>query len=124
MAVGILVFDGYVWAMADHLTPIVASADIAAPDKLSNILATAGDGIVKLTWDREAETAGYMVRYRQGTNYDARIAYETVAVTGGDVTTVTLKGFENGALYEFGVASFDWVGNQSSFTVIEQTPVA
>lgn len=122
VTIGNLDFAGYVWANADHLTPVVASADIAAPSKPNNLLATAGDGTIKLTWDRVAETAGYTVRYRQATN-DDRKAYQTVYVNGGDVTTVTLKGFENGVLYEFGVAGIDWVGNEGKFAVVEQTPV-
>ncbi len=116
-------FAGYVWAKADHLTPLVMSADIAAPDRPTSFFATAGDGLVKLRWDRMADTAGYLIRYRQGTNDDT-VTYQTVVVNGGDVTTATLKGFENGVLFEFGVASLDWVGNQSHFAVVEQTPVA
>lgn len=122
VTIGTLDFAGYVWAKADHLTPVVASADIAAPNKPGNFLATAGDGLVKLRWDRASETAGYMVRYRQATNDDT-LAYQKVWINGGDVTTATLKGFENGVLYEFGVAGQDWVGNLGHYAVVEQTPV-
>lgn len=121
--IGNLDFAGYVWARADHLTPIIMSADIAAPSKPGNFFATAGDGRVVLHWDRVSDTAGYQLRFRQATNDDTT-AYQTVFVNGGDVTSATLKGFENGVLYEFGVASVDWVGNKSHSAVVEQTPVA
>ncbi|MBI4185462.1 fibronectin type III domain-containing protein [Candidatus Berkelbacteria bacterium] len=122
VTVGSLRFAGYVWAMADHLTPIVASADIAAPSVPSHFVATAGDSRVSLTWNRVSDTAGYLLRYREATNTD-RTAYQTLVVSGGDVTSAILKGFENGVLVEFGVSSLDWVGNQSDFSSIEQTPV-
>lgn len=119
--IGSLGFAGYLWAYADHLTPVVGSADITAPGQPTNLAAQSLDSRVKLSWDQMAHTAGYLVRYRPAGNDSS---YTTLSISGGDVTSVTLPNLKNRTAYEFGVASVDWVGNQSGFATLEATPSA
>lgn len=116
-------YAGFVFANADHFTPLAFGADTTAPTKPANFLATMGDAQVSLTWNTVSDAVGYFVRYRQATSTDTT-SYTTVFVSGGSVTNTTIKSLTNGTEYEFGVASQDAVGNVSSYAVVVATPIA
>ncbi len=114
-------YAGSVSAVTTHLTAFVIAADTVAPLRPSGLTAEAGNGRAKLTWHEVADAAGYWIRYRPATNIDTD-TYATVFVSGSTHTSYTVSGLQNGTLYEFGIAAEDAAGNQSAFSVVEQTP--
>lgn len=113
-------YAGYVWVNADHLTPIVSAYDITAPIKPANFKATAGDGGVKLTWDKVSDAESYIIRYRLSTNDDT-FPYTQISVDGA-ITSYTITGLENASEYEFGIVGIDRVGNVGKYAVVVATP--
>ena len=112
-------YAGYVWANADHFTPVTPGADITAPAKPTNFTANSGDGQVSLSWDKVNDASSYSFRYRKSTSID-NTSYVTVNGLTSNSTTVT--GLANDTEYEFGVASADSSGNTSDYAVVNQTP--
>ncbi len=116
-------YAGYFYAVTTHLTTVVGVADVTDPGTPSRLTGEAGDRRVKLTWDTQAEAAGYWIRYRKATNIDT-VPYTTAFLSGKEQTSYQVNNLANGTLYEFGVAAEDSAGNVSDFAVIEQTPTA
>ncbi len=116
-------YAGFVYANADHFTPIAVGADTVAPTKPANLTATPGDTKVSLTWDSVSDATSYQVRWPPATSKDT-VAYTTLTVSGGSSTTATATGLNNGWEYELGVAAIDAVGNVGQFAVVVATPRA
>lgn len=115
-------YSGYVYANADHLTPIIAAYDIIAPSKPANFNAESGDGKVTLKWDSVSGADKYKVRYRKSTNAD-NTSY-TYTDVNSDKTSLEISGLQNVTEYEFGIASQDAVSNTSDWAVVVATPIA
>lgn len=113
-----IAYAGYVWANAEHLTPITFTADITAPATVANLKAEVqSTSAIKLTWDKVADAAYYLVRYK-------------IKNSTGDYTVVTLDAVNNSTLvsglaenteYEFGVASQDLYKNISAYQSVTAT---
>jgi len=116
-------YAGYVWAMADHFTPIIIGSDITAPTKPANFTATSGDGKISLKWEKVLDAQGYYVRYREGTSIDDK-AYTTVYLSGNNTLSTEITGLKNSTLYEFGIQAIDLANNKSEWGVIVASPVA
>lgn len=116
-------YAGYIWANADHFTPITIGADITAPAKPANFAATAGDGEISLKWEKVSDAAGYYLRYRQGTDIDNK-EYATIYLNGANSTSSKVTGLKNSTLYEFGVKAIDSVNNKSDWAVVIASPQA
>ncbi|MBI4023321.1 hypothetical protein HY375_04120 [Candidatus Berkelbacteria bacterium] len=115
-------YGGYIEASVPHLTPIAFAADVTAPKAPAQLLASAQDGRVKLSWESVKDASGYLVRYRPATNRGDD-AYATVFLSGQSFKEFEVANLTNNVLYEFGIAAQDSVGNQGPFAVAEQTPV-
>lgn len=115
-------YAGYVFANADHLTPVAAASDVIAPSTPTNTTATAGDGKVTLSWDSVSEARNYTVRYRKSTNSDTT-AYTYFDVTAS-LSSQEIIGLANGTEYELGVSAQDRVGNRSPYSVVVAMPKA
>lgn len=115
-------YAGYVWANADHFTPMSMGADTTAPNKPSNFKSVYGDGEVKLSWDKVDDAKGYNIRYRGATNDDSKSDYVVVYLDGTTKTETTVTGLTNDHRYEFGVQSVDKAGNKSEWAVVEDMP--
>lgn len=115
-------YAGYVYANADHFTPIAFGADTQAPVKPANLAATASDGQVSLSWNSVSDAVSYTIRWRPATSNDT-VGYTTMTVNGS-TTSAVATGLNNGWQYELGVAATDAVGNQSDFGVVVATPKA
>ena len=114
-------YAGYVWANADHFTPMTTGADVTAPEKPYNFKAEAKDGSVKLTWDKVTDADHYDIRYRKSTDNNESVSYTYVArLTDNNTEIINL---ENGVEYEFGVRAVDEYDNMSDYSVIVSTPV-
>lgn len=116
-------YAGFVWANADHFTPVTVGADITAPAKPANFAATAGDGEISLKWDKVSDAVGYYLRYRQGTDIDNK-EYSTIYLNGVDSISSKVTGLKNSTLYEFGVKAIDSVNNKSDWAVVVASPQA
>ena len=116
-------YAGYIWANADHFTPVVAGIDITAPEKPANFTATAKDGEMELKWDKVEGASGYYVRYREGTSIDNK-EYSTIYINGADNLNTKVTGLTNNNLYEFGVRAIDMVGNLSDWAVVVSSPIS
>lgn len=117
-------FSGYVWANADHFTPIAMGGDNTPPIDVTGFHATAMDKMIKLTWDQvSSDAVGYVIRYRTATNDDDSVPYTEIFIDGASVNSATIKGLENGVLYEFNIWAQDSAGNLSlKPAIIVQTP--
>lgn len=113
-------YAGFLYANADHLTPMTALADTTAPNAPTNLTATAGNGQVALSWTSVADAASYVVRYRVN---GSGTSYTTVTLSNTTLTT-TIANLTNGTTYEFGVAAVDASGNVSVFAAQTAAPVA
>lgn len=123
VTIGGVDYAGYVWANADHFTPITIGADLTNPDKPTGLTATAGNGEVELKWAKVDDATGYYVRYRELTSAD-NATYNVIFLSGKDTTSTKITNLKNGVQYEFGIASRDSFGNISDYSVIMQTPQA
>ncbi len=115
-------FAGYLFANADHLTPVTGFADTTPPPAPSTLSTTAGDGFVELSWSAVSDATSYVVRYRP----DGTGAFTTVTLSNTVIQT-KITNLTNGTTYEFGVASLDASGNTSTFTTgtaLPHPPVA
>ena len=115
-------YIGFVWANADHFTPMSAGADIIAPDAPSNFKAETQDGAVKLTWDKVDDAATYNLRYRKGTLDDSAEGYTSIYISGADNTSYTISGLTNGTMYQFDLSSTDSAGNEGKDVTVIASP--
>lgn len=109
---------GYVFATADHFTPMVILADTTPPGVPTGLKATERDRAVELAWDRVPEAASYLIRYRRM----QATATSTTVVVGNEIQSLTVTNLVNGASYEFGVAAHDASGNTSDFASLSASP--
>lgn len=116
-------YAGYIWANADHFTPITIGTDITAPAKPANFTASTGDGEISLTWDKVSDATGYYVRYREGTSVDNK-EYTIIFLDSADKISTKVTGIKNGILYEFGVKTVDAFGNLSDWAVVIASPTS
>lgn len=112
-------YAGYLFANADHLTPMTGLADTTPPAAPENVQATAGNQEVSLSWSAVSDAASYQVRYRKAT---AASAAYTVVTLPASLTSTKVINLENDISYEFGIAARDSHGNTSSFTTMTATP--
>lgn len=112
------IYSGFVWAYADHLTPMSIGGDVTAPSKPSNLTATSGDGQISLNWDQVNDASQYKIRYRKSTSTD-NTDYQYATISNSSTTVINLT---NDTEYEFGVAAIDSAGNISDYAVVVQTP--
>lgn len=111
-------FKGFFWAKTDHLTPIVGTADIEAPQAISNFKATVGDEQVRLNWDKNENADSYSLRYKTngGQNY-------TYLNLNSDQTEILILNLTNYANYQFEIAAMDQAKNMSPYTSVSATPI-
>lgn len=117
-------YSGYVWANADHFTPIAIGGDNVEPADITRFQASSGNKSVVLGWSEVKEDAvGYIVRYRSATNKSDSTPYTEAYVSGASKTSLKIAGLQNGVLYEFRIWAVDAVGNESKISsVVVQTP--
>jgi hypothetical protein len=81
------------------------------PAPPAGVLATAGDGLVRLRWKpvREEDVRGYLVYYGQapGTYHGTDADRGPSPIDTGAATELELEGLENGRLYYFAVVCYD-----------------
>ena len=79
------------------------------PSAPKNIRSSAGEGFIKISWDRPADTdvAGYKIYRRTATTDYANIGYVNYS------TYYTDTGVENGKSYHYKVTAVDFSGNES-----------
>ncbi len=82
--------------------------DKTAPEDVTNLEATTGDGQVGLTWDASANTAGDLAGYKL---YKDGVS---IADLGATATGYTATGLTNGTSYAFKVTAFDAKPNESA----------
>jgi fibronectin type 3 domain-containing protein len=116
------------FAVSDHglsrvdqmsVTPATASV----PSGPTNLVATAGNGSVTLSW--RASTSGSPTSYRvyRGTKSDGE-ATTPVGTTNGTTTTFTDTGLRNGTTYYYFVAAVNAVGGSPNSNEVVVTPAA
>lgn len=121
VTVGGVNYAGYVWANADHFTPVTVGADNVAPEKPANFTSESQDGAVNLSWNAVSDADRYVVRYRQATTIDTT-GYTYVSVAKN--TSAKVIELSNNVEYEFGVTAIDAAGNESVYAVAVNTPKA
>lgn len=95
-------------------TSAFSAGDTIAPDSPDNVIATAGNAKVVLTWDasKDADATGYKVYYgktsvtKAGQTYDSTLDVK-------NVLTYTLAKLQNDTPYYFAVTAYDAAGNES-----------
>jgi|GEM_PF-6051880 len=110
-------YAGYVWANADHFTPIAFGAKTMAPAAPTNVVATADVNSLSVSWNAVTDATGYWVQYRvTGTSTFTKLFVST--------TSTTIQGLRGGVQYDVQVAAVDSVGNVSAFSTIMVRPLA
>jgi hypothetical protein len=92
--------------------------DTGFPEIPANVVATAGDEFVRLTWEAvpDADVVGYQVHFRNSSGQSSTLQV-------GNVTAYSVYGLDNGTTYEFQVAALDGCGHQGGFSpLIDGTP--
>ncbi len=97
-------------------------ADITPPANVTNLTATAGDGIVNLSWTNptDPDFAGVKLM-RKTTGFPANPSDGTLAYDG-TAQTFPDTGRTNGVTYYYGAFTYDDVPNYSSGAVASATP--
>lgn len=112
-------FAGYLFANADHLTPIVALADTTAPSRPTGVSPTASDGTVSLSWTAVPDAASYVLKY--GKVGEPESSFKSVSLSSA-VTSTTIRNLENDVLYAFQIAAVDAADNRSDFATVTAFP--
>lgn len=101
----------------DYSTMVSATPKAASvPMAPTNLVATPGDGLVKLTW--KAPSSG-------GSTIDHYVVYQNgIAVTTVTGTTKTMTGLTNGVSYNFAVAAHNVTGEGPQSKAVSATPSA
>ncbi|MGX7674621.1 fibronectin type III domain-containing protein [Plantactinospora sp. DSM 117369] len=101
--------------------PAQAPAIGIAPQPPSNLKATPGDGIVRLTWTASPTSGvGYMVYYR---NVSENQSWKKLPYPLDDCCTITMEYLNNGDRYEFKVAATSAAGESDPSNVVSATPL-
>ena len=112
-------YSGYVWANADHFTPMMIGADVTAPNIPANFKAEAKDGSIKLIWDNVDDAHHYDIRYRKSTDNNDSSSYTYIARLTDTNTEIT--NLENSVEYEFGLRAVDEYDNMSAYAIVVST---
>jgi hypothetical protein len=104
-------------SLAVTSTPLASSAAPAVP---TNVQATAGDGLVMLTWNEVMGAASYQVYYKLGTTASA--GDSAVSATAINGTTATVTGLAIGAQYAFVVTANNAAGTSDPSPPVTATP--
>lgn len=94
----------------------VAQADTEEPSDVENLQATAGAGMVTLTWDVATDNElvdGYKVYYGTSPVSEPGQEYDFEPIDVGNVITYNVTGLDNGTTYYFAVTAYDSSGNES-----------
>jgi len=101
-----------------------------APNAPTGLRATAGDGLVNLSWNAVPEVSGYHIYMGteegvKSTNADKKVTL-TQATYGMSVTDVTYgwTGLNNGTTYYFAVSAFNEAGEGKTSMDVSATPQA
>ena len=98
-----------------------APANVTAPEGVTDLHATPGDGRVDLRWtssaDSEGDLSGYRLYLNDGTGYDAG------RDLAADAVYVQAAGLHNNVSYALRLTTVDAAGNESNGTIINATPV-
>ena len=97
--------------------------DEEAPSMPQNLLATAGENSVQLSWDTVAGAYNYHIYYTGEASLAAADNY------GGEKgktfgINAEVRGLRDGSMFYFAVTAGDEYGNESSFAKIQATPFA
>ncbi|HLG26093.1 MAG TPA: fibronectin type III domain-containing protein, partial [Candidatus Gracilibacteria bacterium] len=95
---------------------LVAAADTEVPTDVENVVATAGNGQVKLTWNVATDNElvkGYRVYYGTTPVVSDGDAYAMGPIDVGNKITYTVTGLANATKYYFAVTAYDDAGNES-----------
>ncbi len=117
-------YSGYVWANADHFTPIAIGGDNTPPEDVAGFQASSGNQAISLSWNKVAEDAvGYIIYHRPATNKSDSVPYTESYVSGSSKISTVISDLQNGIAYEFRIWAVDAVGNKSETdSVVFQTP--
>jgi hypothetical protein len=91
-----------------------------APPPPALVQAAARDRAVELSWKASAasDVAGYFIYYGRasGEYLGTGAMLGPSPIDAGKRTSITLDGLENGVLYYFAVAAYDWAGHEGDFS--------
>jgi HYR domain-containing protein len=98
--------------------PLPPPPDRQPPDDVGSLAATAGDGIVTLTWKRPAapDFAFVVITRSTATSVDSQVVYR------GSATSFADHGVTDGVQYRYIVLAFDEAGNSSGGVAVAATP--
>jgi hypothetical protein len=89
-----------------------------------NVVAQAGDGTVRLSWNFSVDdnACGYYVYYgNKSGEYLGRVAVQgTSPINVGNVTETTLTGLENGRIYYFAVSAYSKIDGRINGTLSKE----
>ena len=106
--------DGYLYAIG-------GSGEMRVPSEPRNLVAEAGDGYVRLTWEPPSDDGGSVI-----TNYKiyrgTSSGEERYLATVGDVLTYTDTGLTNGQTYYYRVSAVNGIGEGNLSDEISITP--
>ena len=98
--------------------------DAVVPSAPTNLVATAGNGRVLLSWaagasQNEAPTYDYTAQY----SLNGGTSWSTFAHTSSASTSITVTGLSNGTTYQFKVAAVNLIGTGSYSTTTQAKPL-
>ncbi|MFN8177025.1 MAG: fibronectin type III domain-containing protein [bacterium] len=103
------------------ITMVPCDRDVTFPAVPTNVVASQGDGFVRLTWTPVADTdvVGYQV------NLHDPVTGSSSTLLVGNVTAYAVHGLQNGSTYQFQVAARDGCGHTGGYSGnIDATPTA
>lgn len=111
---------GFVWADVDHLTPIAVAYDNSAPAAPANLKVNRAINQVTLSWTAIPDANSYVVKYSVA---DAEEKLVTTLTLDKSTTSLAINQLAGGIAYEFSVVAIDSVGNISTASSIQATPL-
>lgn len=101
---------------------VADATDTAFPSDVEGVVATAGDGMVTLSWDAATDNVGvtgYKIFYGENSVSTDSASYTMGPEDVGNVLTYDVEGLENGKTYYFAITAYDAAGNESEFYSLE-----